>query len=1151
MLLQRAPSVAAVPVAGRRTSEGRASQKQVLAKLWRELERPGNDVCADCGAPDPEWASVNLGVLLCKACVGMHRALGVHVSVVRSITLDQWDDALLANIQAVGNLKANEFYERDLPSSAKLKPGASTEERAAFIRRKYVDKAFTSSKSRTSSDERVASPVVAREPAMPLRLVDYFLTVERGSRTSDASGMHFLESTYDARLGDRYPADDHADFPLQAESVCPFAFPDGLRLSLQQSPPSRVAFSLTSAQGVRQFVVGIMFWELLSPMEIVGELRPGDEFPEQATSVYTPRCLLLISHWPFLVTFERWLSVLYRISLSSAPLPLERFIGNFVSEVPVPPPGKIAVQFSVADVTIRLTRPPPNALPLADVRLSTLFQCLDLNNVVALFTAALTEQKVLLCSTQSAALVDVAESITALIFPFYWQGVYVPVLPRRLAEFIHSPVPFIAGVSSALLSGPHAIDIPSDVLIFNLDSNEVLMPAADTLPPLPDKSLRKLLDGLRPVIAGLSAPRDIGAVYPFNEHLQPIEKFGETGLLVDESGTSAKTAGNSMSKPSLLRFIRSPKRDLSAPSAPEGSDGLKVDADIVREQFLRFMVKLFCRYRQFIVADGDCRFDRATALRDCPDGHRALLAAVTETQMFERFIRDRCPVSDGARVPDDVRYFDEVIVAKLNRSNFHKHRSTPFLDDTSSAVTTTFVAPLPNHVGIPDDAVYEYVQFPRLKASAFGAPRHVDALIKSTEQRRAVVSTLARRVNNDLMKGRVAPQFQSWERIRRGALAIQTRYRGYRLRARFTALRRCAVFIGQRWRFVRRRRAAFLAQSALHVYLCRAHRALLAHVRSAHVLTGALQTYKSVVRARLVQASVVTLQAAVASLAEIAKRHRALRLIVRVQSRLRMQIQRRRYLVMHARVVSIQAIWRGIRVRRHQLFVIREGIASCRLQLSDLWRQLGSDLQYRSQFWTTLDGPPSYLSWMMHIEEAHRLQAEASALSPAAKALNAERLRVERAQIYVALKKRTSSADRERLFAAAGLTGGHRKKRLSELVWSKAGDEALSASVVLTAIPGGDLMTRRKRERVRSALHATTMSSLKAVVRLQTRVAVLRAEARAAASHNERLSIRNQILLRQARLLAANAAPRTPSLPVSSLADILPSRTGFKPQFIK
>ena len=48
-------------------------------------EIPGNDVCAECSAPEPDWASLNLGILLCIECSGVHRNLGVHISKVQFV----------------------------------------------------------------------------------------------------------------------------------------------------------------------------------------------------------------------------------------------------------------------------------------------------------------------------------------------------------------------------------------------------------------------------------------------------------------------------------------------------------------------------------------------------------------------------------------------------------------------------------------------------------------------------------------------------------------------------------------------------------------------------------------------------------------------------------------------------------------------------------------------------------------------------------------------------------------------------------------------------------------------------------------------------------------------------------------------------------
>ncbi|KAF4390594.1 hypothetical protein CsatB_022722 [Cannabis sativa] len=78
----------------------------------------GNDRCADCGASEPDWASLNLGVLVCIECSGVHRNLGVHISKVRSLTLDVkvWEPSVIGLFQSLGNTFANSVWEELLQS---------------------------------------------------------------------------------------------------------------------------------------------------------------------------------------------------------------------------------------------------------------------------------------------------------------------------------------------------------------------------------------------------------------------------------------------------------------------------------------------------------------------------------------------------------------------------------------------------------------------------------------------------------------------------------------------------------------------------------------------------------------------------------------------------------------------------------------------------------------------------------------------------------------------------------------------------------------------------------------------------------------------------------------------------------------------------
>lgn len=116
----------------RRPSSGKRRLKELL------LQRD-NCVCADCGAPDPKWASANIGVFICLKCCGVHRSLGTHISKVLSVTLDEWsDDEIDAMIEVGGNSSANSIYEAYIPEGvSKPGPNSSHEERSKFIRSKY------------------------------------------------------------------------------------------------------------------------------------------------------------------------------------------------------------------------------------------------------------------------------------------------------------------------------------------------------------------------------------------------------------------------------------------------------------------------------------------------------------------------------------------------------------------------------------------------------------------------------------------------------------------------------------------------------------------------------------------------------------------------------------------------------------------------------------------------------------------------------------------------------------------------------------------------------------------------------------------------------------------------------------------------------
>jgi hypothetical protein len=91
----------------------------------------------------PEWASINLGTFICIECSGIHRSLGVHISKVRSLTLDKWEKDQVDFMRKMGNVNANAIWEKYVPSyRQKPTPKSSLEERKFWIHSKYVKRDF-------------------------------------------------------------------------------------------------------------------------------------------------------------------------------------------------------------------------------------------------------------------------------------------------------------------------------------------------------------------------------------------------------------------------------------------------------------------------------------------------------------------------------------------------------------------------------------------------------------------------------------------------------------------------------------------------------------------------------------------------------------------------------------------------------------------------------------------------------------------------------------------------------------------------------------------------------------------------------------------------------------------------------------------------
>jgi Arf-GAP with SH3 domain, ANK repeat and PH domain-containing protein len=190
----RRTTVGARPTNNPSSSSSLDESPDKLLQTLREADQ-GNCWCADCGSGvKTEWVSINLAIILCIECSGIHRSLGTHISKVRSLTLDinSFTPDIVELLLLVGNRVANMVWETRLDPSLKPTPQATREQRLKFITAKYVERAYVEPISSTLSryataDETLLAAIKKNE----IQQVIYGLALKGNPNVADKSrGTH-------------------------------------------------------------------------------------------------------------------------------------------------------------------------------------------------------------------------------------------------------------------------------------------------------------------------------------------------------------------------------------------------------------------------------------------------------------------------------------------------------------------------------------------------------------------------------------------------------------------------------------------------------------------------------------------------------------------------------------------------------------------------------------------------------------------------------------------------------------------------------------------------------------------------------------------------------------------------------------------------
>ncbi|XP_026872679.2 DENN domain-containing protein 1A isoform X3 [Electrophorus electricus] len=272
-------------------------------------------------------------------------------------------------------------------------------------------------------------------------------------------------------------------------------------------------------------------------------------------------CYCILSYLPWFEVFYKLLNVLADYTIKGQETRWRELLES-LHALHIPDPGvpvhlSVHAYFSVPDLR-QLPSIPENR------NLTEYFVAVDVNNMLHLYASMLYERRVLISSSKLSTLTACVHGAAAMLYPMYWQHVYIPVLPQHLIDYCCAPMPYLIGIHSSLMEKVRGMAL-DDVVILNVDTNTLETPF-DDLQSLPNDVVSSLKNRLKKVStttgdgvarAFLKAQAALFGSYRSALCIEPEEPitFNEDAFITHRSSTMRQFLQNAIQLQLFKQFI--------------------------------------------------------------------------------------------------------------------------------------------------------------------------------------------------------------------------------------------------------------------------------------------------------------------------------------------------------------------------------------------------------------------------------------------------------------------------------------------------------------------------------------------------------------------------------------------------------------------